>query len=447
MKKTLARIVVVIAALLLPILSSATTTTVPHFLNYQSLLYDDGGNLVTDGPADVTFRITDGAGDVQYEERQTLDVIHGAVSALVGNGLDGTGAPMGGIPASVFTPDSSRYLEVTVDGFPPESGLEIVAVPYSIYAEKALSVTDEAITGAMLAKKSISMDHLADGLIDQLAGEMASRGTIATRTDLTNMQTSFRSVTGAGGIGVNGGFVYSGSTNIQGVLQDLDRSLQRRQAEIDAHASAKSGVHGVAGDVVGTMGMQTLINKTLETPIIQGGMTVIGGNVIMTGGSTITGLPAPSGPNDAATLSYVDNAISAEATARQTADAAETATRSGYDTNHENRIHALEVTVYDRQNTFMGSAWGTVNCTGPFTYIGGNISVANDSFGLYDISFNTPMANANYAVALTPSDPLTIGGYTFARPFTISAKTVNGFTVNFGMNPLPASFDFIVMGS
>jgi hypothetical protein len=448
MKNLILATMLVFTVLLLPTISSATPTTVPHFLNYQSLLYDDGGNLLADGPANITFKLTDALGNVLYEERQTLDVVHGAVSALVGNGLDGSGAPMGGIPASVLTPDGARYLEVTVDGYPPESGLEIVAVPYSVYAEKALAVADEGVTGAMLAKKSITMDHLADGLIDQIANQMTSGGTIATRTDLTNLQTTYRSIAGAGSIGVNGGFVYSGSTNIQGVLQDLDRSVQKREAEISAHANATSGVHGVTGNVVGTQNVQTLTNKTLMMPTITGGMTLIGGNVNMNG-NTITGLPAPSGPNDAATLSYVDNAVSAEttarqnadaaeatarqaadaeeATARQTADAAEASTRYGYDTNHEERLQQLE----GKDNNSPITAWGTL-APGPI-FNGYNATLSYLGGLSFRISFIDQLKNINYALTVTASS---------GSP-TVSNKSTDGFTVTLSE---AGTFDFIVVG-
>jgi len=425
MKKLLLGTILVFTALLLSTISSSAGTAVPHFLNYQSLLYDDGGNLLADQPAGMTFRITDAAGSVLYEERQTLDVVHGAVSALVGNGQDANNAPMGGIPASVLTPDGARYLEVTVDGYSPESGLEIVSVPYSVYAEKALSVADEAVTGAMLAKKIITMDHLADGLVDQLAGEMSARGALATRTDLTNMQTTYRAASGAGNIGVNGGFVYSGNTNIQGVLQDLDRSIQKRQSEIEAHAGSASNVHGVTGNVVGTHDAQILSNKTLVAPNVSGGMTVTGGNIIMNG-NNITGLPDPSLPSDAAKMSYVDNAVSAEASARNSQD------------------NALDNRLLEIENKPKIRAWGTVKCADPPVFNGWNINVTRDALILFNISFNESLPSAGYAVIITLQD------YDYyqmqANPFAVLNKTQNGFQVRFPLEKLPSAFDFIVVG-
>lgn len=126
-----------------------------------------------------------------------------------------------------------------MEDFPPESGLEIVSVPYSLYAEKALGVSDGGVSGAAIARKSITMDHLADGFVEQFAGEMTGGVAIATVTDLSSLQTTYRSTSGASSIGVSSGFVYSGSNNVQQVLQDIDRAVQHRQASIDTEATTR----------------------------------------------------------------------------------------------------------------------------------------------------------------------------------------------------------------
>ncbi len=67
--------------------------------------------------------------------------------------------------------------------------------------------------------------------------------------------------------------------------------------EANAHVNADANVHGVSGDIVGTTDTQTLTNKTLASPVINGGSlssptitdgTISGsltGNITMTGGS------------------------------------------------------------------------------------------------------------------------------------------------------------------
>lgn len=389
MKKIYFRMLIAIMALVVPVIATAGTTDVPHFLNYQSLLYDDGGNLLADGPAGVTFKLTDSTGAVLYEEHQTLDVVHGAVSALVGNGLDGAGAPMDGIPASVLSPDSGRYLDVTVDGYPPEGPLEIVSVPYSIYAEKALAVADEAVTGKALAKKSITMDHLADGLVQDLATQMGTAGLIATRTDLTNLQTTFRSTSGASTIGVNAGLVYSGSNNLQAVLQDLDRAIQHRQVGVDA----------VQTSITNETNSRTTADTTLQ------------------------------------------NNINAEATARANADATEANERKTKDDEINARIDAMSDLGVGKIASF-----GTVTTTtSPPTIQSPNATVSLVGTR-YDISFQQPISG-NYTISVTPLGNTGLGNNAWAT--VILNKTESGFGVTFVNSPLgtikPDAFDFTVV--
>jgi len=304
--------------------------SVPKFLNYQSLLYDDGGNLLPTGQTGMTFRIVDQDRNVLYEEYQTLDVVYGAVSAVVGNGLDENNAPTGGIPFEILAPTGSKFLEVQTDNYPMEGPYEIVSVPYSIYSDKAYSVADGSIKSESLADGIIKIEHFTDGLLDELAAKLGEGSALATDGDITTMQTNLRLPAGAASIGVTRGLGYSGANNVQEVLGDLDRAIQRRQAgielvggnitaettariaadttlggritaheaadiahahggnlpsdrivdssgatlgdvatqaELDAHVTATSA-HGVAGAVVGTTDTQTLTNKTLTNPIL-----------------------------------------------------------------------------------------------------------------------------------------------------------------------------------
>ncbi len=70
--------------------------------------------------------------------------------------------------------------------------------------------------------------------------------------------------------------------------------------EIDSHSDSTSGVHGVAGDVVGTSDTQTLTNKALGT-----GSTLSAD--LSANNNKITDLALPTDANDAATKGYVDS--------------------------------------------------------------------------------------------------------------------------------------------
>jgi hypothetical protein len=109
----------------------------------------------------------------------------------------------------------------------------------------------------------------------------------------------------------------AGATVDQAVVrQDLD--------EANAHTSANSGVHGVAGSVVGTTDVQTLSGKTLTAPTITGGTqaspvintptvttpAVSGGtaaNVLHTGDATHTALLGKATTAGGTTLSLQDS--------------------------------------------------------------------------------------------------------------------------------------------
>lgn len=73
----------------------------------------------------------------------------------------------------------------------------------------------------------------------------------------------------------------------------FDQMFVRQDAdEANAHTSASSGVHGVSGSVVGTSDVQTLSNKTLDSPTLSGtatGSGTIGGAIAVNTTGTIQG--------------------------------------------------------------------------------------------------------------------------------------------------------------
>lgn len=78
------------------------------------------------------------------------------------------------------------------------------------------------------------------------------------------------------------GFAHNaGATVVHGIsAQDI--------REANAHVNANSGVHGVAGSVVGTTDTQTLTNKTLTSPTIGGTISGVGSTVLTSLGSAFT---------------------------------------------------------------------------------------------------------------------------------------------------------------
>ena len=102
--------VVLLFLFLLPVIPKAHSSEpqVPHFLNFQSVLFDDNGGLIKDQFIDLEFYVTDPEGNVLYSEKQEkVQVIKGAVNVLVGEGTIINSNPLqatGGMVPEVFDP-------------------------------------------------------------------------------------------------------------------------------------------------------------------------------------------------------------------------------------------------------------------------------------------------------------------------------------------------------
>lgn len=308
--------------------ANAYDRQVPLFFGYRAALVDEGGNLLADGPSDVKFQILESDGAALYEEEQTLDVVNGYVSAIVGNG-------QGGISPDVFDPQGARYLQVTVSGQRPYDPLQIVATPYAIWSEMALRMPDEAVTSGMIADGAIKKEHLNEELSSAIFPNGIPKDKLPSDTVYgETLQSSY----GAGEVGVATVFIYSGASTVQGVLKDFDIAIKKRQEEIEftkkdydakinnevaarqvsdaalqaqdaalqgqhnlqqgqldsqqnqisAHTQATTAVHGVEGEVVGTESIQSLTNKSITGSTIVN-PTITGGGVIKDDMNVATG--------------------------------------------------------------------------------------------------------------------------------------------------------------
>lgn len=211
----------------------------PPYLVYQSELYDDGGNPISDGDVDMIFRIADGQDHVLYEEQQTVEAIRGQVTALVGNGLDFDGVPTGGLSIDLLNPVGPRYLEVEVEGFSALEPMEIASVPYSLYASMALDAAEGAIDSRAIADGGVDFEDLSSELVKDLANQLtggAGAESIVLRQELN---TLYRDPSAASTIGVSPNFVYSGADDLQAVLQDLDHAIHQSDERLSAETQAR----------------------------------------------------------------------------------------------------------------------------------------------------------------------------------------------------------------
>lgn len=354
---------------------------VPEVIAFRSLLVDDGGNPLPDGNIRLIFRITDGLGNILYEEMQDVDSMRGQVAALVGNGLSADGAPMGGIPRTVLNPGEPRYLDVEAKGYPPTGPMEIASVPYSIYASEALGIADGSVRFEDLNEELFA--DLAPAILEVMATDSSA----------------------AASIGVSPGFANSQSTELQGVLEDLDRAIGEQGQRIVDEANAR-----------------TVKDNTQDVEI---------GRLREDAGQTIAGLQATLNGEVEARVA----AVSAEVQVRSEADLGEIQKREAADRDINRRIDNLDPAVSPPPRPELyANAWCTIaSCAG------GNIisdcvnaQVIAEGVGRCRIIFAQAMASASYAVVTTPS-------------LTVRSKGAGDFIAECGATP-SCGFDFIAMG-
>lgn len=231
------RIRVIVSIFMLLMLPSAIwAKEVPNVLSFQSAFYDEGGNPIQDGANDIHFQITDDAGSLLYEEYQNIDVIRGAVSVLIGNGLTIDGAPTGGVPEGIFDSNDARYLDLKIGDGPPMGPMEIASVPYAIISSLSNGVSEGAVDSKAIADGGIQYEDLSDDLIDKLSNEMTGGREIVFKDELESM---YRGPGSAAKIGVHQGLNYSGSNDLQGVIVDMDQAIRHREERIVAEAEAR----------------------------------------------------------------------------------------------------------------------------------------------------------------------------------------------------------------
>ena len=121
------------AAYLTQSAATAAPDSVPGVFNYQGVLRDSDGNLLTNGDYKMTFRIYESmtAATASWEET------HDGVAVRSGR----FGVTMGysnTIASNVFATSADAFVGVTVDGFAEmQPRLRLASVPYALHAENS----------------------------------------------------------------------------------------------------------------------------------------------------------------------------------------------------------------------------------------------------------------------------------------------------------------------
>ncbi|QQR81240.1 MAG: hypothetical protein IPJ69_03635 [Deltaproteobacteria bacterium] len=194
---------------------------IPHLLNLQTLIYDSDGNLSSSETVDLTIRILDETQHVVYFENQRgIPVVNGAVNVSVGSNQP--------LTPDILDPSSGqKFLDISVGAEEPFEAMPLVAVPYSLWAEKAMTVPDESIESRHIKNGTIKVEDLEPLAFSQLTGQASETqipSTIARGTDLSSHIRS-TSAHPASAITVSGHFVTVVAQNVQEFLEKADQKL------------------------------------------------------------------------------------------------------------------------------------------------------------------------------------------------------------------------------
>ncbi len=164
--------ILILAVMLVSVIGQAQS--VPNVITFQSVIFDDGGNVIEDDSADILFRILDDQGTELYaEEQPAVQIFDGMINVLLGSGIvpnSNPAVPTGGLIFTDFNPANPLFLEVTVKNVTTLDQLELTSVPYAFYAQQALTVAEGAITATSIENGAITVEHLENISISQLTG-------------------------------------------------------------------------------------------------------------------------------------------------------------------------------------------------------------------------------------------------------------------------------------
>ncbi len=122
------------------LLSFDLLAQVPGNFNYQAVLRDDAGELITDQSVDIRISIIDDqpTGSALYQEIHTKTTnSYGVVNLVIGDGTVGSGTF-----SQINWGENDKYLGIEVDagsGYVDMGTVQLLSVPYALYSEKALN--------------------------------------------------------------------------------------------------------------------------------------------------------------------------------------------------------------------------------------------------------------------------------------------------------------------
>ena len=174
-------------------------------------------------------------------------------------------------------------LDSTVDGYGYLKSADLNGYATETYADNAANTAEQ---NAIAHADALTTDDVSEGIANQYFTDSRARGAVSGANGV-----NYNSNTGEISAHLGNGLEFS----INGEIQ-IDDSVVATETDLTnaiSNHDVSTGVHGLAGDVVGTTDTQTISNKTL-------------GSDLAAGGFQITNLGTPQNSTDAATKAYVD---------------------------------------------------------------------------------------------------------------------------------------------
>ena len=332
------------------VVEGSTATVNSHDILTEGLV-DAKGDLLVASDADAVTRLAVGTDNhVLTADSSATNGVAWKAPAAVGVfessiTFEGATADEHETTLTVVDPTADRTITL-----PNATGTVVLKDTTDTLTNKSVSLTTNTITGTIAEFNTA----LTDQDFATLAGtETFTNKTLTTpkineNVDLLATSTELNVLDGITATTTELNYVDGVTSAIQTQLNDKASS-----GDLTTHTGASTGVHGVTGSVVGTSDAQTLTNKTLTSPAVDGNgvvfegatandfettLTVVDptadhtitlpnatGTVALTadvlalaggtmtgaiamGTNKITGLGTPTDATDAATKSYVDSA-------------------------------------------------------------------------------------------------------------------------------------------
>jgi hypothetical protein len=241
--------------------------SVPNVITFQSILFDNSGNVITDESVDVLFRVLDDQNNEIYSEEQNgVQVYDGMINVMLGTGIvpgSNPATPTGGLDFTDFDPANPLFLEVTVQDVTTLEQLELTTVPYAFYAQQAQSVADGAITSEMIQDGAITINDLGTITFNDIAGTINMTqlpAAVATDTEVATadaaLQTQITSNdTDIAGLQTQVGVNTTNITGLQTQITSNDTDIANLQSgKVNRSGDTMTGVLNMGGNNIASVG-------------------------------------------------------------------------------------------------------------------------------------------------------------------------------------------------